>query len=298
MSGRQFIKRLVFFIIIFVLVDYCISNFLLNGINKYFGLDSHPEILINGSSMILAGFDKTEIERLTSKNIALYSRPGVSLADRSVMIEHFFDIYPDNVEVVIFEVNPLIFSNRFSSENVYTLFYPYIDNPAIDTFIRNRADQKEYFSHKYIRSLRFDIQLVKSSINGYLNNYSNIKTLILDTNSLEGLRGSRNSVEIEIDEDKRKLFERTIELIQNHGAEVILINMPMYSLKFNTFKSSDYNNYISYFESYSDNNDNMLFIDLNTPSFNNESKYFSDPLHLNHNGEKALSKKITEVLNK
>jgi len=297
MSGWQFIRRLIFFIIIFVIIDYCISNFLLNGINKYFGLETHPEILINGSSMILAGFDKTEIERLTSKNIALYSRPGVSLADRSVMIEHFFDMYPNNVEVVIFEVNPLIFSKRFSSENVYTLFYPYVDNPAIDTFIRNRADQREYLSHKYIRSLRYDIQLVKSSINGYLNNYSNIKTLDLDTNSLGGLRGSRNSVEIEIDEDKRKLFERTIGLIQEHGAEVILINMPMYSLKFKTFKSSDYNNYISYFESYSSGNDNVLFLDLNTPSFNTRNNYFSDPLHINRNGEKVISTKITEVLN-
>lgn len=279
------------------MVDYCISSYLLKGINKYFGLDSPPEILINGSSMILASFDKTEVENITNKNVALYSRPGVSLADRSVMIEHFFQLFPNNVEVVIFEVNPLIFSKKFSSENVYTLFYPYIDNPAVDTFIQSRADIKEYYSHKYIRSVRYDIQLIKSSINGYLNRYSNIKTLTLDTNSLEGLRANQNSVEIEFDVEKVKLFERTIGLIQEQGAEILLFNMPMYTLKFKTFISSDYDRYIAYFKSYSSNNENVRFIDLNSPSFNIESKYFSDPLHLNNKGEKVLSKKIVDILN-
>ncbi|MBN1185294.1 MAG: SGNH/GDSL hydrolase family protein [Bacteroidales bacterium] len=297
MTGWQFIKRLFFFAVIFIITDYFVSNIFLNGINKYFGLENQPEILINGSSMILAGFDKSEIENRTGKNVALYSRPGVSLADRSVMIEHFFDLYPENVEAVIFEVNPLIFSNRFSAENVYTLFYPYIDNPAIDTYIRNRASQKEYIVHKYIRATRYDIQLIKSSINGYLNNYTNIKTQVLDTNALEGLRRSQNTQEIEFDEGKIKLFEKTIDLIRKQGAEVILINMPMYTMKFKTFRSSDYERYISYFDSYSSSNDNVMFLDLNTRDISTRNKNFSDPLHLNREGEKVISSRIIEVLN-
>jgi hypothetical protein len=273
-----------------------VSTYLLDGINKEFGLDSDPEILINGSSMIIAGFDKSVIENRTNKKTAFYSRQGVSLADRAVMMEHFFGIFPDDVQTVIFEVNPLIFSNRFSAENVYTLFYPYMDSPAIDTFIRSKAEIREYYIHKYIRSLRYDINLVKSSINGHLRTIPNVKTQILDTNSLEGLRASWNSVEVEINPDKIELFEGTIKSIQEHGASVILINMPMYSLKFKTFRTSDYQDYISYLETFSRKHQNVIFLDLNINSINSHNRYFSDPLHLNHEGEQIITDKLIDIL--
>ncbi|MFN9116278.1 MAG: hypothetical protein ACK5XN_40060, partial [Bacteroidota bacterium] len=136
--------------------------------NQYFGLDSNAEILLNGSSMSLAGFDKIKIENATKKSVAFYSRNGVSLEDRSTMLKHFFNKSSKKTSIVVLEVNPLLFSKKFTAANVYRLFLPFMDDAAIDEFVKSKTTLKDYWVRKIIRTSRYDIDLFSLAVKGYM----------------------------------------------------------------------------------------------------------------------------------
>ena len=66
MSSKKFIVRLAVFLLAFFVVDLATSALMLKGINKFYGFSGSPAILINGSSMSLSGFNKTEIENTSN----------------------------------------------------------------------------------------------------------------------------------------------------------------------------------------------------------------------------------------
>ena len=77
MKFRTFILRLVFLLILFFILDFLISAVLLKGLNKCYGIDQKPDILINGTSMSMNGFNRITMEQLTKRKIANYSNEGV-----------------------------------------------------------------------------------------------------------------------------------------------------------------------------------------------------------------------------
>ena len=90
MGYSEWLKKSVILLILFFGIDFAVSAVLLIGVNKYFGLHSKSQIFINGSSMAMAGFDKTNLEHSLNKSIAFYTRTGVSLQDRNAMLHHYF----------------------------------------------------------------------------------------------------------------------------------------------------------------------------------------------------------------
>src|SRR6478735_634314 len=122
MKFTIFLKRLAAFAIIFLLIDYTASIWMLKGLNKFYGFDNKPEILINGSSMTLSGFHRTDIEKKTAKRVCVYAKEGVGVEDRYAMLAQFFSEHPGTVKTVIYEVNPLLFSSKLTAANTYTIF--------------------------------------------------------------------------------------------------------------------------------------------------------------------------------
>jgi hypothetical protein len=296
MSSFLWFKRLTIFAVLFFLIDFGISTALLTGLNKYFGLNSNAKILLNGSSMSLAGFNKAKIETATNKSVAFYSRNGVSLADRKTMLEHYFNTTSQKTDIVVLEVNPMLFSKRFTAANVYMLFLPFMDDPAIEAFIKSKTTFKDYCVRKLIRTSRYDLDLFSLSIKGYFGMYENKKTQVLDANALEGLKGKVNSVSVEFDHEKADLFKRTIELAARHSKKIILVNMPIFESKMKTFKIDEYQVFISFIKDYA-KSQNILFLDLNQPEIMANPNLFSDPLHVNVEGQVKASDALLQFVN-
>jgi hypothetical protein len=290
------LKRLLLFAVLFFLIDFGISTVLLTGLNKYFGLNSNAKILLNGSSMSLAGFNKAKIETATNKSVAFYSRNGVSLEDRNTMLEHYFNTTSQKTDIVVLEVNPMLFSQRFTAANVYMLFLPFMDDPAMDEFIRSKTTFKDYCVRKLIRTSRYDLDLFSLSIKGYLGMYENKKAQVLDANALKGLKGKVNTVPVEFNQEKANLFKRTIVLAMQHSKKIILVNMPIFESKMKTFKTEEYQVFISFIKDYA-NRQNILFLDLNQPEITANPNLFSDPLHVNVEGQVKASEALVQFVN-
>jgi hypothetical protein len=298
MNHKTFFKSIILLVILFILLDVLISFILLIGLNKFYGINQEPDILINGSSMAMSGFNRTALELITKKKIANYSHEGVSVDDRFAMINYFFHECPKSVKTVIYEVNPLIFSGTRTANNVYTIFYPFLDNRFIDRFVHERASSKEYYINKIIRTKRFDSRLMSDIIKGYFGKYDNLKTNELDTATLLQLVADKGMTEINMEKSNIEVFENTMDSIRLHNAGIVLVMMPMYYIKLQTFNGEGYKNLCDYFEDYCSSKENIRFLDLNKDSLIFNSGYFSDQLHFNVYGQQHITKIISSYLTK
>ncbi len=278
--------------VLFFLFDYIFSVLLFYDLKKPFNLQNHPEILINGSSMSGSGYNVWEIEERTSRQIATYIREGVSVMDRSAMIDHFFQMYPEGIQTVIFEVNPVLLSGMKTAENVYTHFLPFMDDSTIDHYVKEKAPPRAYYIHKYIRTTRFDSRNFISIVAGLFGIGGDVKTNSLDEGMIRPLLEEKGTEPIVINEENRKAFEQSMETIQDHHADVILVMMPMHIAKLQTFKEEDYEKLCRYYENFSASHDHISFLDMNRDSMIYDGGNFSDPLHFNANG----SHRITDII--
>ncbi len=296
MKFSTWVKRILIFLILFFIIDFAISKILQNGIDKYFGLNADAKILVNGSSMTIAGFNKSSLEKETGKKVAFYSRNGVSLEDRNAMLKHYYNTPNKRTEIAILEVNPLLFSKRFTAANVYMLFLPFMDDSSMSGFIKSKTDFKEFWIRKLIRTSRYNSDLISLSIMGYTGNYENKKNQTLDPNVLEGLKKDYNSVPVEFDLEKVRLFKETVELVASHSQKIILVNMPIYKTKMETFKKEEYQVFLSFIKQFSKDNKNLLYLDLNQGQLIKDSNLFSDPLHVNVNGQEQETLALTNFI--
>jgi len=291
-----FIKRTFILLLLFFLFDLLISLVLINGLNRYYGFDQKPSILINGSSMAISGFNRADIESITASHVAAYAQEGVSVSDRYEMINHFFHMFPQGVKTVVYEVNPVIFSDTKSAENVYTHFFPYMDDKSINNYIKENAGNQEYYIYKIIRTKRFESRVIRLIVQGYLGKYNSVKTNTLDTATMIYMEGQRGEAEVTLEESEIEVFEKTMELIRSHNTDVILIMMPMYYLKLQSFNSDGYRELCNYFKDFSSSHGGIRFIDLNLDSLIYNPDYFSDPLHFNVNGQRQITGIIGRIL--
>lgn len=277
-------------------MDFLISTLLLHGLNKYYGLNENPDVLINGSSMTMSGFNRKNIKHLANKEIAIYAHEGVSINERYFMIEHFFEMYPASVENVVYELNPIIFSKIKTAGNVYTIFYPYMDYKNINKYIKKHASVKEFYVNKFIRTKRFDSRLIRLIMMGYLDKYDNLKTIKLDTLNLSSLITHHGATNIILEKTSIEIFEKTMDLISSNNSRIILVMMPMFYMKLQTFDNEDYNNLCQYFKDYCSSSDNIHFLNLNQDSIIYNADYFSDQYHFNVYGQRLITKVISSYL--
>jgi len=132
---------------------------------------------------------------------------------------------------------------------------------------------------------------------GYLGRYDNLKTNELASNINQTLQKNKNLVSIDIDQESIRSFEETISMMKKHDVKIKLVMMPLYIHKLNTFKETDYENVVRYFEEYSESSDYVEFINLNLDSLIYDSKNFSDPLHFNVYGQRLISQIISTEIN-
>lgn len=292
MKHLVFFKQCIILLLLFFLFDFLISIVLLKDLKKTFILNQNPDILINGSSMSGSGFNRQEIENLTGRHVATYIREGISVFDRYEMINHFFYLHPEGIKTVVYEVNPVLLSGIKTAENVYTHFFPFMDDKTIDNYIKGKASPKEYYIHKIIRTTRFESRSHIRIILRALGKTDNIKTNILDTTTVIPLIADKWKEEVIIKQADREIFEKTMAVISSHNSKVILVMMPMYWIKLQTFNKEGYRNLCKYFEDYCSSRDGIVFLDLNRDSLIYNAGYFSDQLHFNVYGQR----KITEII--
>lgn len=267
-----------------------------NGLNRYFGLDSHSEVLLIGHSHLMLAVDKVNFEAEIGHSVSKYCREGVNVADRYEMIRQYLSSpYSDSLKVVLYGVDQFMFTGEGLSKNSYKLFYPFIDEENMDRYIRESAGFRDYWLHKLICTTRYSDALINSAIRGYRKDWSNYKVGNLDVDALKGQIKNGTQRHIHFEQDLIDCFEKTLSLLTQKGIRVVLINTPI-AEPLNQYEPEEYHKIITYLQQKADSFPCIYYWDFN-PKFSTRYDLLFDPIHLNVEGQKVVSNEMVKCFN-
>lgn len=293
---RRLIIIIFSVIALFFLCDFAIYKFMRHGIDNYFGLNQKSQILLIGHSHLMLAVDKPRMEKELGVKISKYCREGVNVVDKKNMVCHFLNgDKADSLKYVLYGVDLATFTGDGLSRNSYKLFYPFMDEDAFEEYIYNNSSFSDYLLHKFVRSSRFNDDAVKNSaFRGWMNNWSNFKTNNIDVESYRKLLLNGQERHITMNDSLIADFEETINLITDKGINVILVNTPTIDL-LNRYEPMKYRRIMQWYADFAEKHPLVEFVDFN-PKYEADYKIFSDKIHLNRTGQKAITSELIDIL--
>ena len=269
---------------------------MMKGVNDYYGLNQNSEVLLIGHSHLMLATDKKRLENETGMKVSKYCREGVSVSDKKVMVEHFLNNgHADSLKYVLYGVDLATFTGEGLSQNSYKLFYPFMDDKFVDSYIKSQTDGEDYFLHKLIKTTRFsDDGLKNSAIRGWLSNWDNLKTNVINIDSYKRKLANDDERHIKMNPELINEFVETIKEITDRGVRVILVNPPTLDL-LNNYEPDKYTEVMTWFTNFANENDLVEFVDFN-PKYSSDHSIFSDRLHLNSKGQQIITTELVHYL--
>lgn len=269
---------------------------MMKGINNYYGLNQTPDILLIGHSHLMLATDKNRLEKELGLKVSKYCREGANVTDKKIMVNHFFNrANTDSLKFVLYGVDLATFTGDGLSKNSYKLFYPFIDDNFVNSYIKNQAESTDFLLHKIIKTTRFNDDVLKNSaIRGWSKNWDNLKNNTIDIDSYKKHLAEDDERHIQMNKFLIDEFKETIKNITDRGIRVILINTPTLDL-LNNFEPNKYNDIINWFHDYANENPLVEFWDFN-PDYQSDYSIFADKIHLNQKGQQIITAEIIKKL--
>ena len=296
------IKGLLLIVFLFFACDFAIERLLKSGVDEMYGLNQYADILLVGHSHLMLATDKQQMERDLGMKVSKYTREGVNVSDRKMMIQQYLDSgYADSLKVVLYGVDLCTFTGEGLSANSYKLFYPFMDDKKIGGYIYEQGGAQDYWMHKLVRVTRFsDDALKNAALRGWLHNWSNYKSGIIDIEAYKKVQENGGDRHIQMNPELIEEFKETMDMLTSQGVRVILVNTPTLDL-LNTYEPDKFQMIVNWFQKYADLHPLVEYLDLN-PEYSSRHELFYDRIHLNVEGQKVISMVITgrvkEMLNK
>lgn len=291
---RTFVIKICCFLILFAGLDSLFSSLAMTGLEEYFGLDRPADILCIGHSHTVLGIDQPLLEKLTGKRVSVYAREGAGISDRGVMLDQYFRRFPKSRPIILYDVNPRLFNATGLSEHSYTLFYPFFDEPEVASYIReSNPDPSSLLFRKYIRLCRYNDVTLRFSLRGWFDNRENLKTNRI-TEEVIG-RVIRDSIYSDIlpDQGCVAVFDRILSRCIRQSCTVVLLNIP--TIDVIRADTSRKNQVLRRFQQADLSSRRIIYLDYN-PAFSSLYKLFSDPLHLNREGQRIFTEQLAKDL--
>lgn len=292
-------KRILYTILFFVLLiafDRVTGLCLNKGLDTYFGLDQHSEVLFIGHSHLMLAVDKTDFEMQTHTSVSKYCREGVNVADRYQMVRQYLNLpASDSLRFVLYGVDQFMFTGEGLSENSYKLFYPFIDEPVMNDYIRSSTDFSDYLLHKTLCCTRYSDALLNSSIRGWMHDWSNYKFGTLNVRALIDQVANNRQRHIRFEQSLIDDFERTISLLESKDIITILVNTPI-AKPLNEYEPEKYSKFTNYMRQLDSSSSMVVYWDLN-PEYSDKYDLFLDPIHLNVDGQKVINQELVNRFN-
>lgn len=282
------------YLVMFIAIDRGLGLFINGGLNSYFGLNQHSEVLLIGHSHLMLATNKIKLESALNCKVSKYCREGVNVADRYQMVKQYLESsYSDSLKIVLYGVDQFMFTGTGLSSNSYKLFYPFMDEKNIDQYIYDSTDRYDYWQHKLFCSTRYSDALLNSSIRGWRHDWSNYKSGFLKVEDLKEqiMKGQQRHIVFE--PELIKTFECTLQLLVERNIKVILVNTPIANL-LNQYEPEQYEKIINYFRDKAKGSPLIYYWDMN-PEYSEQYELFFDPIHLNPQGQEVISDKIIEL---
>lgn len=282
--------RLIIALVVLFIIDYTGHKILKYGLDKGMGLNEHSKVLIIGHSQLMMGLDKSTMEEVLQCKVTKHTRTGVGIGVRMMMTDMYVNSeYSDSLKCVVLAVDPFSFNDEGLSQNSFMLFYPWMDEPNVNEFIHQSTDDVTYWGHKIFRLSRYSDDLIKQSFRGWKNDDQNYKTISL-TDDVYDRGKDKWERPIKFDQTLMHNLEETIKHITLKGIHVVLLQAPSY-YKLTENQQESYEKIETYFRSIAEGSPLVEFIDYDK-IYNRHSELFFDPLHLNVEGQKLMTKRL------
>jgi hypothetical protein len=294
-------QHIIWFVLFFILLNWVGGKILLVGIERFYGLKQHSGILLVGHSHLMLAVDKDLLEQGTCTKVSKYTIEGVDVYNRYFMVKQYLDSpYSDSLKVILYGVDLYSFAKGGLSENSYTLFYPYMDEPEMDAFIKENArTRRDYLTHKLFPLTRYSDISINASFRGLRNDFSNYKT---GTINIDAYRGRVNTGDekkynrsIEMNVELLRVFEKTIDMITQRGIKVVLVNTPIVDVLMKR-SNEDPSRVIDYYRDCAASHALVEYWDFN-PEYSSDYTIFYDPIHLNPQGQQLITGELVNRLN-
>lgn len=288
------IKGILLIIIIFFACDFAVERIMKHGVDEMYGLNQYADVLLIGHSHLMLATDKQQMEDDLGMKVSKYTREGVNVSDRKVMIQQFLDSgYGDSLKVVLYGVDLCTFTGEGLSANSYKLFYPFMDDAKIGRYIREQGSAQDYWLHKLVRTTRYSDDAMKNgAARGWLHNWSNMKSGTIDIEAYKKQLAEGGERHIEMNEELIAEFRETMDMLTSRGIKVALVNTPTLDLV-NNYEPDRYQMVVDWFQQYADEQPLIEYWDFN-PEYASRHELFFDRIHLNVQGQQVISPLITE----
>ncbi|WP_010520646.1 hypothetical protein [Aquimarina agarivorans] len=295
MSKKKFIYIIVGFLSAFFLGDYVVGAILSGGLDKYYGLNSNAELAIVGHSHLMLGIDKQKIEQELNIGVAKYTREGVNLDERKIMIDQLLEANK-NIKTIIIGVDAWSFTDEGLSANSYKLFFPFMEYHSINDYLKEESDWQEYVTKKMVRTSRYNELLLGGALRGYLGNWSNLKNGKVDVPNLKEQIKSGVYRKITINNSKVNTINKILNTLEKNKIKVILLNVPTIDIMIDAQKEKA-TEVFGELNKVAKKYKNTTFLNLQEP-WSHKYDLFYDGIHLNPEGQKVITAEIVTYLNR
>ena len=260
---KKEIRLVLLFFISFFILDIFIGIVLKNGLESYYGLNENAKITLVGHSHLMLGIDKVQMEQDLGYKVAKYTSEGVNVSNRKLMIEHLLN-KNNKIETIIYGVDAWMFTGEGLSENSHALFYPFLSDASINTFVKKAAPESEYWTRKLIKSTRYSEGLISSSMRGYFKNWDNLKSGSVNIERLNKNILQGNFRSINNNPKNIKILTETIEILKKNNIKVILLYVPTIDIV-NQFEKYKFQETLEIFINFTKKYDNVEFVNFLEP---------------------------------
>ena len=292
---RNVLKITAFIVLCFIL-DFSISSLLLTGVERNYGLKGDAEILMTGHSHLMLAVDKVLLEKETGEKVAKYTREGVNMADRRVMLDHYYSECTGQPGTVILGIDPWLFTGEDLSRNSYKLFLPFMDSPAIRDYVRmSDSSRIDYLKARWIRTSRYNATLLNASLRGWLHNWDNLKIGVVDSVRVMNRLAEGNFRPVAFNSNLMNEFALTLKSLAEKNVRVILLNTPVWKPVADD-KRNDFKKAMCLIDSIAKAQcPDAEIIDL-MPLFSDRTELFYDAIHMNPEGQKEVTEVVARYL--
>ncbi len=291
---RVFLIKLSIFVMIFIAIDRLGTAFLTRGLDRAYGLETPAEVLCIGHSHTALGLDEIALERGLGVPVGKYARNGANLNDRFTMIRHYLERQPSSVKILVYDVDAHIFTADGLSLNSYSLFYPFMDSPSVDAYIRQFASWVDYHTRHMLKLRRFNLETCNSSLRGWLHVYANLKQGTVDVQRLQKEIAAGQIRRISFDEDCIRRLDETLRFVLEKGVHVVLLYIPTIDL-YNQAEPKQHARAIQHLREFQTKYEGVTFLDYTAP-FAHRHELFYDPIHLNPQGQRLVTEQLVQDL--
>ncbi len=296
--ARVFARRagkLILFASLVLLGDRAIDWGLRWGALKSFGLDRPATVLCVGHSRTLLGIDGELLEQRLRVPVTKYAIQGASVYDRSAMIQHCLGLWPGAVRVVVYDVDPTLLTPEKLSSNSYQLFFPFMDHPDIDRFVRSQSSSwKDHWMRRVLRTSRYGDDTFWLAVRGLLGIRSNFRRGTVDLERVNRQINAGKFPSVRVTEGSLRCFEETIRLARAHGIGVVLLYVPRMDVLNDTDRAGE-RMVVAKFQALADSDPGVVFLNY-SPIYEHSYDLFFDAIHMNPEGQKAVTDRLAEDL--